>query len=35
MQLSLEAGTIARPIAYDTYMDESFASHAKPATIAL
>ena len=35
MQLSIEAGTIKHPIAYETYMDESFARNAKPAAIAL
>ncbi|MDY6948443.1 MAG: ABC transporter substrate-binding protein [Pseudomonadota bacterium] len=35
MQLSIAAGTIKRPIAYETYMDESFAKVAKAATIAL
>ena len=35
MQLSLEAGTIAKPIPYETYMDESFAVAAQPAKIAL
>ena len=35
MQLSIEAGTIKRPIAYETYMDESFAKAARPATIPL
>ena len=35
MQLSLEAGTIARPIPYEAYMDESFARAAQPAPIAL
>jgi NitT/TauT family transport system substrate-binding protein len=35
MQLSIEAGTISHPIAYETYMDESFARAAKPASIAL
>ena len=35
MQLSIEAGTITRPIAYESYMDESFARNAKPAAIAL
>jgi len=35
MQLSLEAGTIERPIPYETYMDESFARDAQPAAIAL
>jgi NitT/TauT family transport system substrate-binding protein len=33
MQLSIEAGTIKHPIAYETYMDESFAKAASPATI--
>jgi NitT/TauT family transport system substrate-binding protein len=35
MQLSIEAGTIKRPIPYDTYMDESFGKAAQPATISL
>jgi NitT/TauT family transport system substrate-binding protein len=35
MQLSLEAGTIAKPIPYEKYMDESFARVAQPAAIAL
>jgi NitT/TauT family transport system substrate-binding protein len=35
MQLSLEAGTIGKPIPYETYMDESFAVAAQPATISL
>lgn len=35
MQLSIEAGTIKRPIAYEKYVDESFAKAAKPAVIAL
>lgn len=35
MQLSIEAGTIEHPIAYETYMDESFAHNARPAGIAL
>ncbi len=35
MQLSLDAGTIKHPIAYETYVDESFARQAKPALIAL
>lgn len=35
MQLSIEAGTIKRPIAYETYMDESFAKAARAATIPL
>jgi NitT/TauT family transport system substrate-binding protein len=33
MQLSLEAGTIKHPIAYEKYMDESFAKAATPAAI--
>jgi NitT/TauT family transport system substrate-binding protein len=35
MQLSIEAGTIKHPIPYETYMDESFAKAAQPATINL
>jgi NitT/TauT family transport system substrate-binding protein len=35
MQLSIEAGTIKHPIAYEKYMDESFAKAAKPALIGL
>jgi len=35
MQLSIEAGTIEHPIAYETYMDESFAHNARPAGIVL
>ncbi len=35
MQLSMQAGTISHPIAYETYVDESFASRANAAQIAL
>lgn len=35
MELSVEAGTIARPIPYERYMDERFARNAKPSRIAL
>jgi NitT/TauT family transport system substrate-binding protein len=35
MQLSIEAGTIRHPIAYERYMDESFTLAASPATIDL
>jgi NitT/TauT family transport system substrate-binding protein len=35
MQLSIEAGTIKHPIAYETYVDDRFARNTKPATIAL
>ncbi len=35
MQLSIEAGTIKRPIAFETYMDDSFARASKPASIAI
>jgi NitT/TauT family transport system substrate-binding protein len=35
MQLSIQAGTIKHPIPYETYMDESFAQQAQPATISL
>jgi NitT/TauT family transport system substrate-binding protein len=35
MQLSLDAGTIKHPIAYEAYVDERFAHSASPAAIAL
>ncbi|HVO47898.1 MAG TPA: ABC transporter substrate-binding protein [Steroidobacteraceae bacterium] len=35
MHLSLDAGTIRRPIPYETYVDEQFARAARPATIPL
>jgi len=35
MQLSIEAGTIKRPIAYETYVDESFVKAQKPVAIAI
>lgn len=35
MQLSIEAGTIKHPVAYETYMDESFAKAAQPAAISI
>ncbi|HEY2416677.1 MAG TPA: ABC transporter substrate-binding protein [Steroidobacteraceae bacterium] len=35
MQLSLEAGTIRHPIAYETYVDESFSRQATAAPISL
>ena len=35
MQLSIQAGTISHPVAYETYVDESFASRANAAQIAL
>jgi NitT/TauT family transport system substrate-binding protein len=35
MQLSLEAGTIKHPIAYETYVDDSFARRATAAAIPL
>ncbi len=35
MQLSIEAGTIKHPIAYETYVDERFARAAKAAQIAI
>jgi NitT/TauT family transport system substrate-binding protein len=35
MQLSLQAGTIKHPIAYDKYVDERFARAAQPAVIPL
>jgi NitT/TauT family transport system substrate-binding protein len=35
MQLSIEAGTIKRPVPFETYADMSFVKNAKPAVIAL
>ncbi|NRF72390.1 ABC transporter substrate-binding protein [Aquincola sp. S2] len=35
MQLSIEAGTLKSPVAYERYMDESFAKAARPAAITL
>ena len=35
MQLSIAAGTIKHPIAYESYMDETFARNARAATISL
>ena len=35
MQLSIEAGTIKHPIAYETYLDERFARASKAAAIPL
>jgi NitT/TauT family transport system substrate-binding protein len=35
MQLSIEAGTIKRPIAYESYVDDSFVKAIKPVTISL
>ena len=35
MQLSIEAGTIKHPIAYESYVDESFVKAIKPVTISL
>ena len=35
MQLSVEAGTIKQPIAYEKYMDESFVKAARPTLITL
>jgi NitT/TauT family transport system substrate-binding protein len=35
MKLSIEAGTLKRPVAYERYVDESFAKNAKPAAISL
>lgn len=35
MQLSIEAGTIKHPIAYETYVDESFVKATKPVAIAI
>lgn len=35
MQLSIDAGTLKHPIAYEKYVDESFAKGARPAVIRL
>ena len=35
MQLSIAAGTIKHPIAYESYMDETFARNARAAAISL
>ena len=35
MQLSLAAGTLKHPVAYEKYVDERFAHAAQPAAIAL
>jgi NitT/TauT family transport system substrate-binding protein len=35
MQLSMAAGTIKHSIAYDTYVDETFAKNARAAAIPL
>src|SRR5690242_15900591 len=35
MQLSIEAGTLKHPVAYEKYVDESFARNAKPMAIKL
>jgi len=35
MQLSIEAGTLKRPVAYETYVDESFAKATKASAIPL
>ncbi len=35
MQLSIEAGTLKNPVAYETYMDERFTKAAKPTAIVL
>ncbi|MTW13394.1 nitrate ABC transporter substrate-binding protein [Pseudoduganella eburnea] len=35
MNLSIEAGTLKRPVAYETYVDESFVKSIKPVSISL
>ena len=35
MKLSIEAGTLKKPVAYDSYVDESFVKNIKPTTLAL
>ncbi len=35
MQLSMEAGTLKHPVAYESYINDSFVKNAKPTTITL
>ena len=35
MQLSIDAGTLKRPVPYEKYVDDSFAKNAKPVAIKL
>jgi len=35
MHLSMAAGTLTHPVPYQTYVDDSFAHAARPATISL
>ncbi|UGQ48532.1 ABC transporter substrate-binding protein [Massilia endophytica] len=35
MKLSIEAGTLKRPVAYEQYVDESFVKNIRPARVAL
>jgi NitT/TauT family transport system substrate-binding protein len=35
MKLSMEAGTLKRPVPFETYVDESFVKNIKPVPIAL
>lgn len=35
MKLSIEAGTLKRPVAYESYVDESFVKNIKPVALAL
>jgi NitT/TauT family transport system substrate-binding protein len=35
MQQSVAAGTLKRPVSYETYVDDSFATNAQPAAISL
>lgn len=35
MQLSIEAGTLKKPVAFESYVDESFVKNIKPVSIAL
>jgi NitT/TauT family transport system substrate-binding protein len=35
MKLSIEAGTLKKPVVYDSYVDESFVKNIKPTTITL
>ena len=35
MQLSVAAGTLKHPVAYETYVDDRFAGNARPAAVPL
>jgi NitT/TauT family transport system substrate-binding protein len=33
MELSIAAGTLAQPVPFESYVDETFVRNAKPATV--